>query len=610
MEHALIYKLALIGGLALGAQWLAWRLKLPAIVLLLAAGVLAGPVFGWLHPEQDFGELLRPLVGAAVAVILFEGGLSLKLRELREVEVRAAVQRLVFAGVPFAWLLGAAAAHYVAGLSWGAALLFGGILVVTGPTVIMPLLRQARLDPSVGSVLKWEGIVNDPIGALLAVLVFKYLTAQGAGASLLEDYALASAAIAGSAALGYLAGRLFAAAFERGHVAEFLKGPTILGLLLVCYAAGNLLQQEAGLVAVTVLGITLANSPLASLDEMRRQKEYLTVLLVSGVFVILTATLERSLLTAFDWRWAAFLGIVLFVVRPVTVLLVTAGSALDWRRRALVAWIAPRGIVAVAMAGLFAPTLVAHGYADGAQLVPLAFAVVFATVVAHGFTLKWLARRLDLAAGPEHGVLVVGATPFGTGLTKALVDLDVPVLLADSSAHRLREARKAELPLFCGEVLSELGEHHLDLSRYDYLVAVTDNDAYNALVCSALAPELGRNAVLQLSGQEGEAAGSRGLRSGLRGRTLLDSGLDFDRLDGRLREGWKFAAVEIAEDGPLENARGSEDEALAVMVRRSDGELAFRTEGVELEPQPGDALLLLRPAGGRSRPDGDAPERN
>ncbi len=595
MEHLLVAKIALIGGLGLGAQWLAWRFHLPAIVLLAAAGLLAGPVLGLLHPAEDFGGLLRPLIGVAVAVILFEGGLSLSVRELRE--AGEAVRRLVFAGVPAGWLLGAAAAHYLAGLSWPIALLFGGILVVTGPTVIMPLLRQAKLDSQTASVLKWEGIINDPVGALLAVLVFEYVTVPAEPGPLGAAVASLLLAVLVSAAFGFAAGRLFAAAFERGFVAEFLKGPAILGVVLVCYAAGNLLHQEAGLVAVTVLGATLANTALASIDEMRRLKEYLTVLLVSGVFVLLSATLEPSVLAVVDWRWAAFLGAVLFVVRPLTVLLSTPGTDLDWRQRAFLGWIAPRGIVVVAVTGLFAPVLVEHGYEDAALLVPLSFAVVFATVAAHGFSIGWIGRRLGLAAGPEHGVLVVGATPWTIPLARALEDLDIPVLVSDTNWHHLNEAERAGLSVFYCEILSEVGGHHLDLNRFEHLLAATDNDAYNALVCNAFAPELGRERVFQLSGQEGDEDDPRALRPALRGRTLLASGLGYDELCERLRSGWRFRTAEVDEENAGSFASEAEDDgALPVMLRRPEGEIAFNGATRPFEPEPGDVVLLFAPA--------------
>ena len=612
MEHVLVGQVALIGVLGLSAQWVAWRFHLPAIVLLAAAGLLAGPVTGWLHPETDFGPLMRPMVGLAVAVILFEGGLNLNFRELQQ--TGRAVRGLVVLGVPVAWGLGTAAAHFVAGLSWQTSTVFGAILVVTGPTVILPLLRQAKLAPEPAAVLKWEAIVNDPIGALLAVVAFRFLVgAPGEhGTATLTAPLLA---VLASAALGFAAGRLTAFAFQRGALAEFLKGPMILGLVLASYAAGNVLQPEAGLIAVTVLGVTLANTALAEIEQVRRVKEYLVVMLVSGVFVILSATLEPAMLSAFDWRIAAFLAVLLFAARPASVFLSTLGTGLDVRQKVLVGWIAPRGVVAVAVAGLFAPLMVKAGYADAALLVPLSFAVVFTTVIAHGFTLRWLARRLGLAAGPGHGVLVVGGNPWSNRLARAFHQAGARVLISDSNWYHMAASRKAKVPSYAGELLSDLAEHHLDLTPYDHVVAATGNDAYNALICRQMAPEVGRSHAYQIAARSAEDDPSRALRATVRGRTLMDAALDFDALEQRVLDGWEIAArtvPEAADDDDADEDRppagrgdaGEGSHPLALV--RADGTIEFCVAGQPFTPRPGDVLLTFdAPADA-----GNAPLRN
>ena len=253
MDISIVPKIALIGALGISAQWLAWRYNLPAIVLMSVAGLIAGPALGILSPAQDFGEFLRPIISIAVAVILFEGGLNLNFSELRG--VGRAVWRLVFVGAPLAWILGALAAHHGAGLSWPTAILFAGILVVTGPTVIMPLLRQARLSHRPGAVLKWEGIVNDPVGALLAVLVFEYLVVAEEGHNMIASGSWLAVVTLASAALGVAAGSLIAWTFQRGHVPEFLKAPVILVSVLLTFVLADLLEHEMGLVAVTAMGL-------------------------------------------------------------------------------------------------------------------------------------------------------------------------------------------------------------------------------------------------------------------------------------------------------------------------------------------------------------------
>ena len=308
-----------------------------------------------------------------------------------------------------------------------------------GPTVIIPLLRQSKLSPRPAALLKWEGIVNDPIGALFAVFAFEIATlggGHGAGlhggagaatpAQLFLTWITASVLSAG---FGFALGRGAARCFRQGWIPEYLKLPALLALVLFCFEIANLLQEEAGLVAVTVMGVTLANARLPSINELRLFKENVAIILVSGVFVILTANLTWDAFAALDARAFMFLGAMLFVVRPVTVFASTIGAGLPLVERLLVGWIAPRGIVAVAVTSFFGAALVAfhtaaleapnadsvalaHEIASAERLIPLAFAMVFATVVLHGFSIGPLAKALGLASRERPGVLISGATPF------------------------------------------------------------------------------------------------------------------------------------------------------------------------------------------------------
>ncbi|MEM7571055.1 MAG: cation:proton antiporter, partial [Pseudomonadota bacterium] len=296
--------LAIVGVLGIGSQWIGWRFNLPAIVLMSIAGIVAGPLLGILRPEDDFGAFLRPMVSVAVAIILFEGGLSLNFKEIRGVS--RSVRRMVFPGVAIAWGLGALAGHYAAGLSWPVAILFAGLLVVTGPTVIVPLLRQAHLAARPRTVLKWEGIINDPIGALLAVLVFEYVVSAAEGGGIGQTLGLLAFACVVAVVIGVLMGLAVAYVFPRGLVPEFLKSPALFTAVLVCFGVAETIEHETGLLAVTAMGIYLANARIASLPELRRFKENMTIILVSGVFVILCASLQMSDFYSADWRMLAF----------------------------------------------------------------------------------------------------------------------------------------------------------------------------------------------------------------------------------------------------------------------------------------------------------------
>ncbi|MEM7668451.1 MAG: sodium:proton antiporter, partial [Pseudomonadota bacterium] len=532
---------ALIGILGVGSQWLAVRLKLPAIVFMLAAGVLAGPVFGLLHPRADFGELFSPIIGIAVAVILFEGGITLNFHELRDAALP--VRRLCTWGAVLGWALNTAAAHWIAGLDWTTASVFGGILVVTGPTVILPLLRQARLSPRVSSTLRWEAIVNDPVGALFAVLAFEVAVASQSD-HLTEAAGHLLLGVVVASIVGFAAGRLLGIGFRRGLVPEYMKAPVLFASVLAVYASTDFVLHESGLLAVTVMGIVMANMRLPSLGELKRFKEQVTILLVSGVFVILAATLDFDALATLDGSSVAFILAIMVLARPIAVLLSLVGTALPMREQILVAWVAPRGVVAVAVSGFFGERLVELGFADGALLGPLAFALVAVTVVVHGFSLGTTARILGLTSTEPPGVLILGGNDVAMGLARILRDNEVPVLVAERSWHRLGPARAEGLPTFFGELLSEAAEHAVDLARYGTLVAVSDNDDYNALVCTDLGPELGRDRVFQI-GRHETSEGERDLPASIGGRTLLPSGSGLDILGLRLARGWAFSGVRL-----------------------------------------------------------------
>ena len=622
-SNALPFKLALIGVLGIGAQWLAWRLQKPAIVLMAIAGLVFGPLLAWLstlglpagvqgavdvfrlNPEEDLGALYRPIIGLAVAVILFEGGLTLKFRDLQG--STSAVTRMVLVAGPLAWVLGTCAAHYIAGLRWDISAMIGGLFVVTGPTVIMPLLRQAHLKHRPANVLKWEGIVNDPVGALFAVIAFKFIFySTTADATVLGVFgSLLFAALFGTA-MGIASGYALAWAFRRGHIPEYLKAPVVLVWVIMVYVVSNVIGEETGLLAVTAMGMTMANSKFAGVVEMRRFKEVIATMLVSGVFVILTATLTPSIISAMlgDWRVWAFVAAMMFVVRPVAVMVSTLFSGLSIKEAALVSWIAPRGVVAVAVAGLFAAELDALGRSDGLIFVPLAFALVFATVLSAGFTIKPVSKALGLADGDGgEGVLIVGANPWSLGLAHAVKEMGVGVLVADTNWRRLRDAKREGFSTFYGEVLSEFAEYNLNHSAFDHVIAATPNDAYNALVCVEFAPELGRHRVFQVPAEE-DTEESDMIAFTSRGQTLGSRGRSFDAMTRDWWNGWRFRVTKLSDAYTLDDFtrdRGSDLDIL--MARAPAGGLQFIGPG-EVERARGSTILSFCPALDTATPRG------
>ncbi|MEF2073737.1 cation:proton antiporter [Consotaella aegiceratis] len=592
MEH-LSLQLAMIGISGIAAQWVAWRWQLPAIVLLFAVGLIFGPVTGFLNPVEDFDGLYRPLVSLAVAIVLFEGGLTLNFREIRETSM--AVRRVIVLGGPLVWLLTALAGHFLAGLSWPTAIVLGAILVVTGPTVIMPLLRQAHLTVRPASILRWEAIINDPIGALFAVAAFETLLVLG-GAHEAENLIVRGSvaalfAVVGGIGGGYVLSRLF----SRGHAPEYLKAPILLVAVIGMNAASNLILHDSGLLTVTIMGITMANLRLSSITDLRRFKETISTLLVSGLFIILTAALSRDEIARLDWQALFFVLAVLFVVRPLAVFLSTIGTQLSWQERLLVGWIAPRGIVAVAVSGLFGSTLAAYGVEDGRRMIAFTFAVVAATIVLHGFTLGPLARVLGLRAAERPGMLLVGASRFTIGLARRLNALNVPTLVADSNWSRISEARLAEVETWFGEILSESAHHSLNLSRFSYIVAATDNDAYNTLICTDFAPEVGRSAVFQIGATNGNSD-RHSVNYTIGGLPLFKPGKTFAELRDHAVDGWIFQATRLTETFDFDAFTSSCPEGTHVLLWvRPSGALVFAAVEGSGSPTTGDTILSFGP---------------
>lgn len=409
------------------------------------------------------------------------------------------------------------------GLSWPVAWVLGAILVVTGPTVIVSLLRQARLNKESASLLKWEGIFNDPIGALLAVLAFQYFTfAESGPVHVLIDL---GTALVSAALLGGVGGWLIGWIFRRGFVPENLKAPIPMVLVLLVYWSSNLAQHEAGLLSVMVMGLVVGNMKLVEREALQRFKEHLTIILLSVLFIVIPSQLEAGHLKQIDGRAILFVLAVLLVVRPLTIGLATLGAPMRRQDKLLLAWIAPRGIVAAAAAGIFGPELVAAGYPDAEKLLPIMFMVIIASVLAHGLTVGPLSLRLGLAAKSENGLLIVGVSPFTIALGLALKKIDVDVLLVDGSYHRLSEARMAGIEVYYGEVLSERAEETLEVQHLSHLLCATDNDFYNALVCKAQGRSFGHHRTFQLATHQESSHEAKRLtpeqRLGILGRDWL-----------------------------------------------------------------------------------------
>lgn len=575
--------MVLTAGLA--AQWLAWLLKLPAIVLLIASGIVLGPVTGLIQPSASAADL-NALIGLGVAIILFEGGMDLKIGELRT--IGRGVGQLLVLGPPLTWSLTVLAAHYVAGLSWPVSSVLAAILVVTGPTVILPLLRQARLNKETASLLKWEGIVNDPIGVLLAVLSYQYFTsADSTVAATLQHLGMALVVGCGiGGAGGWLTGWLY----RRGVVAVHLKAPILIVLVLVAYWGSNLIVHEAGLLSVTLMGMVIGNMKLVEREALQRFKENLTVILVSVLFILIPAQLGPQHLALIDLRDVLFVGVLMVLVRPLSILLATIGASVGGQDRKLLAWIAPRGIVAAATAGLFGPALVQAGYSDAERLLPIVFLVIMVTVVAHGFTIGPLARRLELATPASNGLLIVGASAFALALAEVLRKLDLSVRISDGVWAHLKAPRMAGVPTNYGEILSDESEHSLNVQDLSHLLCATENDFYNALVCKGRGRQFGHHRAFQLATHDASDQEFKHMSIDMRGYFAFGRAAHYSFLHAKLDEGWAIQHTKISKSHDWDALRARLDEAnpawllLAGINPRGDFRLYSQEQRFKLEP--------------------------
>lgn len=538
MHAASLLLIVLCAGLA--SQWLAALFRLPAIVVLIGVGLVLGPVSGVVNLNMP-REQLSELIGLGVAIILFEGGMDLKLGEFRK--VGRGIGRLTVLGPPVAWFLGSYAAHYIGGLEWPVAVVLGAILVVTGPTVIIPLLRQARLNKESAALLKWEGIVNDPIGVLMAVLAFQYFTiAAGDLATTLKGL---GAAIAVALVLGGGGGWCIGWLYRRGSAPEHLKAPVLMVLVLAAFWLSNVVQHEAGLLTVTVMGLVIGNMDLMERDSLQHFKENLTVVLLSVLFIVIPSQLAPAQLQLLDWRLVAFVLCILLVVRPLTIGIATLGAPMRKEDKLLLGWIAPRGIVAVATAGVFGPALVHAGFPDAEKLLPVTFLIVITTVLCHGLSLGRIARKLGLAAGSDSGLLIVGASPFTCDLALTLQKQQVDVLVVDRDYDALKVARMQGIEVFYGEFLSEHAEETLEVQHLSCLLCATNNDSYNALVCKAQGRRMGHHRTFQLAQRRGarQAAGEVALQQ--RGYYAFHQEASFHALNANLQEGWTVQSTRL-----------------------------------------------------------------
>lgn len=597
--HHLLLGIAAIIVLGIAAQWLAWVLKVPAILVLLLFGFCVGPLAQWTHgtkflnPDELLGSVLFPVVSLSVAVILFEGGLTLSLADIRQ--VGRPLRNLVTIGALAMWAMVTFSGMYVLHLPVQIALLLGAILVVTGPTVIGPLLRHVKPIGQAGPLLKWEGIVIDPIGAVLALLVFEAVQTpqrlEHLAATMLV--AIFKTLLIGGA-FGVVAAIVLIFLFRRYWVADYLEAPVALMFVIAAFVGANVLQDESGLFAVTVMGIILANQRHVPFHHVLKFKENLSILLVSSLFIMLGARLDVSQINFFDRRTVLFLAVLIVIARPLSVLLSTFRSTLSWRERLFVSLVAPRGIVAASVAAVFAIRLRAASLPQADRLVPLVFAVIVCTVLVHGLGAKPLAKWLGLTAKGSGGFVIAGANPLARAVAEALQQENRMVLLVDTNPANVSAARLANLATFPQSVTSEGVLERVEGSGINQLLALTPNEEVNALAALHFSRIFGRSSVYQLAPEAREAKeGKQKVSHELSGRVLFAPNLTYESLASRIARGAKIKRTKFSDEFTFDAYNEMHKGATPLFLINEAGDLQVITSDFPLAPKAGQSLLSL-----------------
>jgi len=591
MTEHLLLNLASIIVLGIGAQWLAWRLHLPSILLLLIFGFVVGPVTGFLDPDALIGDLLLPVVSLSVAVILFEGGLSLSIAEFRK--IGSVVSNLITVGILVTWLIGTGAAHLILKLDLPLAMLLGALLVVTGPTVIVPLLRHVRPVGQVSSIAKWEGIMTDLIGAMLSVLVFEAILAGGVReAATLALMGLLKTVLLGGI-VGVFGAMVMMLLLKRYWIPDFLRNSVTLMVVVSAFAVSNLLQMESGLLAVTVMGVIMANQKHVIVEHIIEFKENLRVLLISSLFILLAARLQASDLAHINFGSLAFIGVLMLIARPVSVALSTLRSKLSWRERSFLSWLAPRGIVAAAVSSIFALRLVEAGFPQAERLPPLTFLVIIVTVAIYGITASPVARWLQVSHPNPQGVLIVGAHSWARHIASALQEEGYQVLLVDTNRVNISTARMAGLSTFYASILSEYVDE-IELGGISRLIALTSNDEVNSLAALHFADIFGSAEVYQLPPESEESERKEPVSRGLRGRLLFGPEITYTYLDDRFVAGAVIKVTELTDEFDYDDfcALYGEPVVPLFLIDEAGNLIVFATDNPPT-PQSGRTLISL-----------------
>lgn len=588
------------------AQWLAWRVNIPAILPLIAIGLILGPLSQLLTPDgaklvdpQNIfeGRMMYYFVSLSVGIILFEGGMTLRLSEVKH--VANTVRNLLIAGSVIMLLGGGLAAHLLVDMDWDFAMLFGSLIIVTGPTVISPILRSVHATKNVSTILKWESILIDPIGALVAVLVYKILFVGRMFSDDVSIYESFIGTLLPTIFVGSLVGAFFAwimyILLKRDLVPHFLQNVVALALVVFAFAGADLVAHESGLLSVTVMGVVLANTNLRKLDQILEFKESLTVILVSLLFIILASNIDIEAFGFIGPGALALLLVVMLVLRPLAVFLSAWKSNLNTNEKIFVSWIGPKGIVAAAIASLFALYIMENELSpeqlhQAQMLTPLTFSMILGTVLINGLTAKPLARMLDVIKKESDGFLLVGANEIAVCIGRYIQSIGLPVVLLDNSRRNLKYAIANDLRAIEENVLDEEISELLEYEDAGRMMALTSSHDINIFAVRKFRQNFGTEKVFRLI-----TANEMKFSKLTRPKNILFGGdADFIRLMGLVRRFKEIRELKPENQEHLNQILVNEsDNLIPIFLRTPDNKLKTITGQFQVEFAEGDVLAYV-----------------
>lgn len=592
--------------LGIFAQWFAWKLKMPAILPLIIIGLMVGPFasldwfFGYklINPNNIFeGKMLNYFVSLSVGIILFEGGLTLKMKEVRN--VASTVRNLIIIGPIISLIGGGLAAHYFLDLDIRIALLFGSLIIVTGPTVIGPILRNVHLNQKVATILRWESIIIDPIGALVAVLMYEFIVSGEPGAQftvtalMTFGKTILSGIIMGVAAAWFLFYFL-----KKNWIPSYLINVFSLGMVVVCFVSADLIANESGLLAVTLMGMILANLRIPEVEEILSFKESLVVLLISILFIILSANIEMAQLQLLGWGSAIVFLIVILILRPLSVFISAIGSKMKFNEVLFISWIGPRGIVAAAIASIFALTIMEYPQltdkekTDAELLIPLTFLIILGTVLLQGSTSKPLAKFLGVVQKDASGFLILGAHETGRAISKYLKVLGRNAVLVDTSHTNVNESKRMNLKVIEKNVLEEDLSARIELSDIGHFLALTSNNELNIFSCRKFNKDFEMKGAYRLITRN-EIKFTELVRPK---DILFDSNIDFYKMINLSRKYPDVREIRVDTNERLDAIlKEYENKIIPLIIRNSKNEIQVILTGHEVECEIGSFMGYIGP---------------